>query len=179
MNESPCVRGMLRVDLGDDRLGQLRRRLGVVDRDAERAEAVLVRRRDVDEHHVRRQVALAEQPGDLVEEDGDVVAAAVADGLARARRRTNSDLWKKDSAYSGLAYSPLPMATMWLISTSLEVGGASDERVDQVERLAAGVREHDTVAGLDDLQRLGGADDLLRVVGLPVHPHSLLQLVAR
>ena len=74
----------LRVDLRDDRLGDLRGRLGVVDRDAERAEAVLVGRRDLDQHDVGRQVALAEQLGDLVEEDGDVVAAAVLDGLARA-----------------------------------------------------------------------------------------------
>ena len=55
----------LGVDLGDHGLRDLRRRLGVVDGDAERAEPVLVRRRHLDEHHVRRQVALAEELGDL------------------------------------------------------------------------------------------------------------------
>lgn len=32
---------------------------------------------------------------------------------------TKKALWRKLSAYSGLQYSALPMATMWTISTSL------------------------------------------------------------
>ena len=32
---------------------------------------------------------------------------------------TKKALWRKFSAYSGLQYSALPMATMWTISTSL------------------------------------------------------------
>ena len=59
MNESPWVRGMLGFTRAMTVLATCGGRLGVVDRDAERAPAVLVGRRDLDEHDVGRQVAVA------------------------------------------------------------------------------------------------------------------------
>ena len=142
----------LGVDLGDDRLRDLRRGLGVVDRDAERAEPVLVRRRDLDEHHVGRQVALAEQLGDLVEEDRDVVAAAVLDGLARGGA-DEQRLVVEAVGVLGPAVLALAHGDHVVDLDVLELARARHERVDQLERLAAGVREHHAVAGLDALER--------------------------
>ena len=173
MNASPWVRGILGFTWAIDRLRDLRRRLGVVDGDAERAEAVLVRRRDLDEHDVRRQVALAEELGDLVEEDGDVVAAAVLDRLA-GRGADEQRLVVEGVGVLGPAVLALAHRDHVVDLDALELAGAGHERVDQVERLAAGVREHDPVAGLDARQGLGGRGALAGVVGLPVHPlHSL------
>ncbi len=53
---------------------------------------------------------------------------------------------------------------------TFEVGSAGDERVDEVERLPASVREDDAVAGLDHIDGLGRGRDLGSVVGLPDHP---------
>ena len=56
-------------------------RLGGAHFDAEAAKAMLVRRRQGDEGHVYRQVAIAEQAGDFVEKDGREIGAPFLDSL--------------------------------------------------------------------------------------------------
>ena len=56
-NESPSVRGMLRVDLGDDQIGRVDRGAHDVDRDAEADVAVRVGRAHLDERHVDAHAA--------------------------------------------------------------------------------------------------------------------------
>ena len=169
MKASPWVRGIFGVHLGHDGRGDLGRRLRVVDRDAERAEAVLVGRRDVDERHVRREVALAEQLGDLVEEHRDVVAATILDGLAR-RGADEERLVVEGTRVLGAAVLALAHGDHVVDLDVLELAGPGDKRVDQLERLSAGVREHDAVARLDALHGLRGRRALGVVVRLPVHP---------
>jgi hypothetical protein len=69
----------LRIDFRDHVLGGLRRRLGHADLDAERAEAVLVRRADVNQRHVDRQIAVLEQQRDLGQEARREIAASLVD----------------------------------------------------------------------------------------------------
>ena len=78
-----ATRGIWRFTSGDDGPRALGRGLGALDADAVRAEAVLVRRRDVEKRHVhgqRRRVR--DEPRDLGEEDRDEVGAALVHGLA-------------------------------------------------------------------------------------------------
>jgi len=159
----------VRVDLRDHRLCDLGGRLGVVDRDAERTEAMLVGWGDVDQGHVGGQVALAEQLGDLAEEHGDVVAAPVLYRLPRAGA-DEERLVEERARHLRLRVLPLAHGDHMVDLDVLQLGSAGDERVDEVERLATGVGEHDAVPRLDDLQRLGRCRDLAGVVGLPVHP---------
>ena len=81
MKLSPRVRGMLGVDLGDDQRGVLRGALHDVHRDAQAAHPALVRRRDLDQGHVQGQLAAAEQPRDVGEEDRRVVAQPFLDDV--------------------------------------------------------------------------------------------------
>jgi hypothetical protein len=99
----------------------------------------------VDEHHVGRQVAFAEQLGDLAEEHGDVVAAPVLDGVARGGA-DEERLVDEGSGELRLAVFALTHGHHVVDLDVLQLGGARHERVDQVERLAAGVPEHHAVA---------------------------------
>ena len=85
MKQSPSVRGMRDVDERDHVARRLRRGLRAVHSHAERAEAVLVGRRDVDERHVDRLAARRDQARDVGEVDGHEVGAALVDGLPDVR----------------------------------------------------------------------------------------------
>ena len=60
---------------------------GGVDRGAERAEAVAVRRRELQQRDVERDAARQEQAGDVGQEDRHEVGAALGDGGRAAARR--------------------------------------------------------------------------------------------
>ncbi len=157
------------VHLGDHRPGGLGGRLGVVDRDAEGAIAVFVRRRDVDERHVGRQVALAEELGDLAEEHGDVVAAPVPDRLAGARADEQRLVEERvGELWPGVVALAHRDHVVDLHAPQLARPG--DQCVDQFEGLAACMGEHHAVARPDPGEGLGGRRPFGRVFGLPVHP---------
>ena len=75
----PVDPGHVGVDLGHDDLRRIRGGLGHVDTDAQGAEAVLVRGRDMEQGHVQGPTAGAEEVGDLREEAGQVVHPGAAD----------------------------------------------------------------------------------------------------
>jgi hypothetical protein len=72
----------LPVDERDHRLRLLGRRLVALDAHPVRAESVLVGRRELDEGHVHGEETGLDEAGDLGEEDGDEVGAAVVHRLA-------------------------------------------------------------------------------------------------
>ena len=70
------------VDLGDDDPRRLGGGLGHADLDAEAAEAVRVGRAEVDQGHVERQDAAAEEVRDFRQETGREIRAPLVDGPA-------------------------------------------------------------------------------------------------
>jgi hypothetical protein len=123
----------------------------------------------VDKRRVRRQVALAEQLGDLVEEHGDVVAATVLDRFAR-RGADEERLVEERVGVLRLGVLALAHGDHVVDLHVAQLTGARHQRVHEFQGLAAGVGEHHAVAGLDVLHRLRGGDRLALVIGLPVHP---------
>ena len=79
MKLSPSVRGIARLSCTITVRRRPDRRVHRLDRRAERAEAVGVGRRGVDEHGVERQRARLEQPRHVRQEDRDVVGPALVD----------------------------------------------------------------------------------------------------
>ena len=71
--------GHLRVDLGDDGLGRLHGGACRIHGDAQRAIAVAVGRRNLDQRRVQRQDAPAEQPRHFAQKHGDIVGIALVD----------------------------------------------------------------------------------------------------
>ena len=91
--------GHFLVDLHDDTLGGVARRLGCQRFDSQAHEPVLVGRRAHDHRHVRLDDPLDEQPGDLVQEDGHVVGASVVDRFA-IRRTDEQGIVSKVTGHS-------------------------------------------------------------------------------
>ncbi len=84
MKLSPWVRGMRGLTSAIDLARVLHRRARDIHRGAERAVAVRVRRRDLDEGDIHRQRAVrGEQRGHIREEDGGVAGASRVRRLAR------------------------------------------------------------------------------------------------
>jgi hypothetical protein len=83
VHEAVAVRARhARVDLRDHHVRRVDRRARDVDRDAERAVAVLVGRRHVHQRHVERQHLLPEEGRHLAEEGRHVVGIAAFDRVA-------------------------------------------------------------------------------------------------
>ena len=70
-----------RIDLGDDRPGGLHRFLGHVHGDSETHVPVLVRRGNLNQGGVDLQTPVIEQPGDVGNENGDILRPALPDRL--------------------------------------------------------------------------------------------------
>ena len=75
----------LLVDLRDQISSRVRGRKRGVDRGAERAVAVPVRRRELDERHVEREPSGREQRGDVREKDRDEVGSSFLNRLSERR----------------------------------------------------------------------------------------------
>ena len=135
-NPSPWVRGMLRVDLRDDVRAVCDRGAGDVHRDAQRAEAVRVGRRDLDQRDVEREHAGAEQPRDLAQEDRHVVGAPLLDRLADVRA-DEERVDPEAPAYSRRGVGAAPSVCRWTISTSRSSPRARRHRLDEPAGAAA------------------------------------------
>ena len=87
VNEGVAQRARhVRVHLRDDQRSVLRRAFHDIDRDAEAAHAVFVRRRHLNERDVQRQLAGIEQARDVRQKDGRVIAQALLDDVAHVFR---------------------------------------------------------------------------------------------
>ena len=155
------------IHLRDDERGVLGGAADDVHRHPETAHAVRVRRRDVNEGHVERQLAAVEQARNIGKEDRRVVAQPFLDDVAHVF----SD---EEAVHAEVLRQLLVRVRRVAESEQMDnlgvrqFGGAFAEGADQLQRLArAGADEH-ALAGLDFLHRLGGREDLRLVRLLPV-----------
>ena len=178
MDESVTERaGHLRVDLGDDMTGRISRRLGYVHRHAEAAEAVLIRRCDVNQGDIERDAAGAEQLRNLREENRCVVGAAFPDRRA--------DVGADEERVGTVA------AGEFLLGIGRDAQGqqvsdfdifyrAVGKRLHQLLGRAAGRADEQPVARLQDAQRFVGGFDLVTILLAPVNvTHKLLLMLQR
>jgi hypothetical protein len=146
-----------RVDLGDDRPRDLDRRVGHVDRDAQRAVAVLVRGRDVDEGDVDGEQAGAEERRHLGEEDREVVGPTLLHRLARVLSHEEGvDAEAPLHARGGVRRLPLGVERHDLDHRQL--GGPGGHRLDEPSGRGRDALDEDAVARLDDADGLLGGD---------------------
>ena len=157
----------VRVHLRDDERGIFGGALHNIHRHAQAAHAVRVRRRDVDEGHVERELAGVKQARDVRQVDGRVVAQAFLDDVAHV-------LGDEEAVHAEVLRQFLVRIRRVAESEQMDnfgvrqFGGAFAEGADQFQRLAgAGADEH-ALAGPDFFYRLGCREDLQLVSLLPV-----------
>ena len=175
-SSSPSVRGIAAVELGDDGPAAPDGRQHRLHGRAQRAEAVRVRRRDVDEHRVERQDAAPEEVRHVREEDRDVLGAALVDRRARVGADEQGAV-PEVPRHLGREVRPRPLDVEVDDAHVVQLGRAGHERVEQHRRGGRGALDVDLVAGPDVGDRLGGADDLHagslgRVRGSPDRPEG-------
>jgi hypothetical protein len=159
------------VDEGQHRLGALRRRLRALDADAERAEAVLVRRRDVHERHVYRQLARADQPRDLGQVDRNEVRPALVHGVAHVRAREQGTV-AEHALEARLDVVGAAEREQVRHRHPEQLAGAADQRAHELLGVAAAGVDPNVVARPDRAHgRLGGRD-AAPVRFAPVHAHT-------
>ena len=155
---SPRVRGIEPVELDDHRLRGPDRGVHRLDARAERAEAVSVGRRGVDQHDIERECPALEQPRDVREEDRHVVGPTLVDRLPRVRADEQR---------------PVPEVALHLrreVRTGtlgvevdhghvVEVGGAGNQRVEEHRRRRGRAMDVDAITGADDGDGFLGRDD--------------------
>ena len=148
-----------RVELDDHGLRGSDRGLHRLDGRPERAVPVLVRHRDVAEHHVERQQARIEQVWHVRQEDGHEVGPALVHGGAGIR----ADEERRVAEVAGHLRGQVRAGPLDVEVDDLHVaqlGGTLDQRVEQDGRCGGSTLDVDPVARADGLGGLGGADKL-------------------
>ena len=145
------------VDLADERVGALGGRDGQVGRDSERAVALLVGLREVEQRHVDRQRSVAEHGGNFAQEGGDALSVALGEPAA--------DVVGHEEAVDQEALPVLGLAVGGVEGThgegrvDLHVGelpGAVGHGADQRFGNRGAPLDVDAAVGLDEAHRLGG-----------------------
>ena len=134
------------VDLGDDELGRFDRRLRDVDRDAQAAPAVLVRRTDAHQRDVDAQSPRAKQGRHLGQKHGSVVGARLGHGLAHAvadEESVGAEVVRETRVGVGGDAEREHVDDFGV----REVLAGADQRAGQRLRFAAGRTNEDAVAG--------------------------------
>jgi hypothetical protein len=160
----------VRIHLGDQGLGGQGRRKRHVHRDPQAAKPLLVRRADHDQRHVDRDAAGAEHGGNLREEDGRIVGAALADRFAE----TVTDEKR-------VGPEPLGVPEFGIRRDAhrqdvhqfrvLGVVAAFHQRADQSLRFAARRSDKDAIARLDLLHRERSGHQFLPPCFTPIGGH--------
>ena len=161
------------VDLGDDHLGRLHRRLHDVDADAEADVAVPVGGRDLYQRDVHRDDAAVEEPRDLAQEDGRVVGRAGVDllpGVVADEEAVVPEVALE--ALVGVGRDPQgpDVEDLGVVEGAGVRLDVLDQRPHQVLRLTTGGADEDAIAAPDALEGPRLADELLRV-SFPERPY--------
>ncbi len=157
----------VRIHLRDDERGVLGGAVDDVHRHPEAAHAVRVRRRDVNEGHVERQLAAVEQARNVGKEHRRVVAQPFLDDVAHV-------FGDEEAVHAKVLHQFLVSIRRVAESEQMDnfgvrqLVGALAQRADQLQRFTrAGADEH-ALAGPDFFYRLGSREDLQLVSLLPV-----------
>jgi len=146
------------VDLRDHRTGGSRRRERGIDARAQRAVPALVRRGDVQEGGIERQLSIAEEARDVGEEDGDVLGAPLVDGGARPW----ADEERAVPEPAGELGSQVLVGTLGVQGDDphvLQLLRSRHQRVQQHGWGGCAAMQEELVARGDPRHRLGGARD--------------------
>ena len=155
------------VGLDDDGLGGADGGLGVVAADAERAVALGVGGRGLEDGHVARYVA-ADHRGHILEVGGEEVALAALDHLARVGGQEVAHVAEVAEAV-GLVAGIVAQGGHVVDEDVVVVLAVVGQRLLHQARRGGGMAHDDTLAVADGLDGLGGLRDFLAVFFFPVH----------
>ena len=155
------------VGLDDDGLGGADGGLGVVAADAERAIALGVGGRGLEDGHVARYVA-ADHRGHILEVGGEEVALAALDHLARVGGQEVAHVAEVAEAV-GLVAGVVAEGGHVVDEDVVVVLAVVGQRLLHQARRSGGMAHDDTLAVADGLDGLGGLRDFLAVFFFPVH----------
>ena len=137
-----------RIDLRDDQRGVFGGALHDVHRHAEAAHAVLIRRRDMNEGHVQRELPGIEQTRDVRQVNGRVIAQPFLDDVAHVfgdEKAVHAEVLRQFAVRVGRIAEREQVDNFRV----RQFGGALAQRADQFERLACAGADENALAGPD------------------------------